>query len=80
MSHFYGTVNGTAKTQATRQGSKTSGLLTVCASHEGAIKCDAYVNNHGIDCVEVRKTTWNGRGDQILLYDGPIGLKPQNTP
>ena len=80
MSHFYGTVVGQAGTEATRAGTIKSGLTTYCASHEGAIKCDAYVNDHGIDCVEIRKTTWNGVGDKILIYNGPIGRKPQGTP
>lgn len=79
MSHFYGIVEGDAKTTATRQGSKLTGLVTFCASWEGAIRCHAYVKN-GIDYVQIEKITWRGKGEHKLLYDGPIGIPPQNAP
>ena len=72
MSHFYGTVQGN-KGEASRGGTKESGLHTYCASWSGAIRCCAYVDSDGVDCVRVEKTTWCGEGEHKLLYDGVIG-------
>lgn len=74
MAHFYGTVNGQAKTTATRCGSKKSGLVTCCASWRGAIRCEAY-DKDGKDWVIVRKIPWHSCGESKLLYDGPIGVE-----
>ncbi len=79
MSHFYGTIDGQSKTQATRCGSRESGLVTHCASHEGAIRCETFIKN-GIDWVYVEKKPWKGEGEYRVLYDGPIGINPQDTP
>jgi hypothetical protein len=75
MSHFYGTIKGQAKSEATRRGSRTSGMETHCASWAGAIRCTAYVIN-GVDCVRVAKVPWHGRGVKQVLYSGPIGEAP----
>ena len=72
MSHFYGTLQG-SRGRATRCGSAKSGLETYCASWQGAIRCFAYVNEKGEDCVRVEKTTWQGKGENKLLYNGVIG-------
>lgn len=76
MSHFYGTLDGNSG-EATRCGTKASGLLTYCASWNGAIRCYAYVardkTGAEIDFVRVSMSTWNGAGENVLLYDGPIG-------
>ena len=72
MSRFYGTVQGN-RGEASRGGSTSSGLTTYCASWRGAIRCAAYVDKDGKDCVRVEKTTWQGAGEYKLLYDGPIG-------
>lgn len=80
MSHFYGIIEGQAKTQATRTGSKFSGLETHCASQQGAIRCVAYIDENEIDCVLIEKTTWQGKGKYKLLYEGPIGIEPQSIP
>lgn len=72
MAHFYGKVRG-SKGEATRCGTRNSGMKTYCAAWGGAIRCRAYVNEEGIDCVTVVKTFWRGRGEAKLLYDGPIG-------
>lgn len=74
MAHFYGTVQGN-RGEASRTGSKNSGMGTYCASWNGAIRCFAYINNEGIDCVRVEKTLWHGEGEYKLLYDGEIGKK-----
>lgn len=72
MSHFYGTLEGN-RGKATRAGTKHSGMITYCASWNGAICCRAYVNARGADCVIVGKVPWQGKGVEEILYDGPIG-------
>ena len=72
MSHFYGTTKGN-RGEATRTGSKQSGMETYCASWQGAIRCFAYVDKEGNDCVRVEKTTWRGEGENKILYEGVIG-------
>ncbi|KKL92015.1 hypothetical protein LCGC14_1888960, partial [marine sediment metagenome] len=67
-----------AKTAVTRRGSKFSGLVTFCASYDGAIKCTAYQENE-VDYVRVEKIPWLGTGENQLLYDGPLGKDPQDT-
>ena len=71
MSHFYGTVEG-SRGEATRCGSKKTGMVTYCASWKGAIRCCAYVEN-GVDYVRVERIPWQGIGPSALLYNGPIG-------
>ena len=73
MSHFYGTLQGN-RGRATRCGSKKSGMQTYCASWDGAIVCSTYINEKGEDCVKVEKTTWQGQGENKVLYDGLIGI------
>jgi hypothetical protein len=77
MSHFYGVLNG-SKGQATRCGTKNSGMITTCASWSGAVVCTAYVNLNYQDCVKVELTPWRGHGINRLLYDGVINpeVKP----
>ena len=79
MSHFYGTVEGSAKTIATRTGTISSGIQTFCASYAGAIKCSVY-RKDGVDYGRVEKKPWRGFGESRLLYDGPLGEDPQDTP
>lgn len=71
MSHFYGTLQG-ARGQATRCGSK-SGLNTVAASWNGAIRTDLYVDDQGRDCYVVREIRWQGRGVDREIARGVIG-------
>ncbi len=72
MAHFYGTLKG-VRGEATRTGTPSSGMVTVCASWKGAIRCSAYVNEEGVDYVCIEKIRWEGQGEQLLLYDGPFG-------
>lgn len=77
MSHFYGTLQGT-RGEATRCGTKNSGMVTHCASFKGAVRCRAYIDD-GIDMVQVDIVPWQGHGDFRLLYDGPISGEPATT-
>ncbi len=72
MARFHGTLDGYAKNQKTTCGSKSSGLVTYCASHSGAVRCQAYVDAFGVDKIVVEISPWEGSGSHELLYDGPI--------
>lgn len=81
MAHFYGTLQGN-RGKGTRCGGNSSGMVTYCASWQGAVRCSAYVNLDGVDCVVVTLTQWQNAGASppIVLYDGPIdgsGYKEQ---
>ena len=71
MSHFYGTLQGN-RGEATRAGSKKSGIMTYAASWAGAVCVTAYVRDD-VDWVSVSLVPWQGEGTRALLYDGPIG-------
>jgi hypothetical protein len=70
MSHFYGTLQGN-RGEATRCGTKDSGITTVAASWSGAVRCETYIKD-GVDCVMVQFVTWHGAGNNRIIYDGPI--------
>jgi hypothetical protein len=73
MAHFRGTLRG-QRGEASRLGSKSSGLLGKLASWQGAVKVDLWEMN-GTDMVRVTLTTHsNGEGcfPPRVLYDGPI--------
>ena len=69
MARFMGTVQG-GRGLTSRCGH--IGMETYCASWAGAVRCKAYVNDDGTDCVRVELTPWEGAGTYRLLYDGPI--------
>lgn len=72
MAHFYG-IAASGGGKSTRCGTKDSGMETICASWQGAVRCEAYVDEEGRDCVRVEKMPWHGAGENRILYDGPIG-------
>ena len=49
MSQFYGTVEGQAKTTATRRGSASSGITTYAAGWSGASRVDGFEGEDGED-------------------------------
>ena len=68
MSHFYATARGQAG-EATRRGSKNSGLRVTAASWQGAVYTYLWHDDEtGKDCYRVELGPWkgNGRGTQIL--------------
>jgi hypothetical protein len=71
MAHFYGTVNGRAHTQASRLGTRNSGLRTVAASWHGAVAVDLYERD-GCDFAQVSLIPWQGNGTTRVIYDGPV--------
>ena len=72
MSHFYGTMKG-SRGEATRCGTKKSGMVITAASWNGAIQVQLYHGSDGVDYVIVRETQWHGQGRNRVLYDGKIG-------
>lgn len=71
MAHFYGTVQGN-RGKTSRLGSARSGLSATAASWNGACTARVYVNDAGVDCVNVSLVKWRGSGIERVLYDGPI--------
>lgn len=72
MSHFYGTLQGN-RGEATRCGSKDSGMQTHCASWSGAVRCQAWHDeDNDVDMVRVELTEWQCNGSRRVLYVGPI--------
>ena len=73
MAHFYGTLQGN-RGEASRLGTKSSGLDVVAASWEGAVRVSvSYDEQSGKDVVYVSLTPWHGSGINKTLYSGPIG-------
>lgn len=71
MAHFYGGVHGN-RGQATRLGSKDSGLSTFAASWQGKVTAQLYEKD-GIDYALVQLQPHMGSGTSKVLYDGPVG-------
>lgn len=72
MSHFYGTVQGN-RGDATRGGSRDSGIRTVAASWRGCIEVLVYVDENGRDAFVVREGVWHGEGLTREIARGIIG-------
>jgi hypothetical protein len=77
MAHFYGSIQGN-RGEATRLGTKNSGLEATVASWEGAVQVIAVHNEEiGKDMVEVHLIPWHGSGCHKLLYRGLISGKEE---
>ena len=61
MSHFYGTIQG-ARGEATRTGTKNSGMVTHAAGWGGAIRVDVYQDENGNDMFRVSLGPWQNSG------------------
>lgn len=62
MSHFYGTLQGT-RGEATRCGTKSSGITAYAAGWGGAIRTDIWHDDKtGRDMYRVTLTPWHGSG------------------
>lgn len=76
MSHFYATARG-HRGQATRTGSKNSGIETYAASWSGAVRVTLWWNcEDEKDWATVYLVPWNGKGILKLLYNGPVDRSP----
>lgn len=74
MSHFYGVLKG-SRGEATRCGTKVSGLRVTAASWEGAVRTELYERD-GRDYARISLVPWQGLGTVRVLYDGPVDGKP----
>lgn len=73
MAHFFGRLQG-ARGEATRLGSEKSGVGTVAASWQGAIRVELYASGK-VDMARVIMIPWHGAGISRVLYEGPVGGK-----
>lgn len=69
MAHFYGTIKG-ARGEASRLGSKASGLKVVAASWDGAIEVVLDVDSKGHNTFRVMEREWHGSGRNRLIAEG----------
>ena len=78
MSHFYGTLQG-SRGEATRCGTKNSGLVTYAASWSGAIRTQVW-HDHQInrDRYEVWESPWQSIGKNRLIERGIINDHEDN--
>ena len=73
MSHYYGTLQG-SRGQATRCGTKYSGMETVAASWDGAIRVILQHDPRtGENLFKVEQVRWNGSGVNEIIATGVIG-------
>jgi hypothetical protein len=73
MSHFYGVIQGN-RGDATRGGSKGSGLTAVAASWAGAVEVELFHSEtDGRDHFAVRQRKWEGAGVKQDLVAGILG-------
>jgi hypothetical protein len=70
MAHFYGSAQG-HRGQASRLGSKASGLDVVAASWQGAVTTRLYERD-GVDMALVSLSRWHSQGTERILYHGPV--------
>jgi hypothetical protein len=73
MAHFLGWLKG-SRGEASRLGTKSSGLHTVSASWQGAV--EVYLSQDAItgkDIASVFLIPWHGAGIKQTLYVGPVG-------
>jgi hypothetical protein len=71
VAHFLGRVAGN-RGEASRVGSKNSGLTTTAASWQGAVETHLYEKD-GVDYARVELRPWHGAGVSRELYNGPVG-------
>ena len=69
MSHFYGTLKG-SRGEASRCGTRNSGLETHAASWKGAIRVAVFTDDDGEDHFRVERVSWRGAGPYQLLAVG----------
>jgi hypothetical protein len=72
MAQFMGIVRG-QRGEASRLGSKSSGLSVTAASWKGAIVVRLYTNHLGVDIFEVTQEEWKGHGTRRAIAEGVVG-------
>lgn len=75
MSHFYGTLQG-SRGEATRCGTKHSGVTTVAASWKGCIQVRVwYDEKTKTDKYLICQEPWQGHGISESIASGTLGEK-----
>ena len=75
MAQFRGWIKG-QRGQASRLGSKNSGLAANLASWQGSVTVSLWTTDDGVDMARVELAPHtNGAGEYRLLYDGPVSGK-----
>ncbi len=73
MSHFYGVLSGQAG-NATRCGSKNSGLNTIAASWSGSVRVHLFHDKEtGEDRFIITQNPWQGAGIFSVIAQGIVG-------
>ena len=73
MAHFIAKISG-ARGPASRLGTKNSGITAIVASWQGAVYvCVHHDAVSGQDIATVALTKWHGAGENLTLYEGPVG-------
>ena len=73
MSHFYGKMQG-GRGEATRTGTKGSGMATYAAGWGGAIRTVLFYDEATkTDRYRVEQVSWKGVGVYRLLAEGEVG-------
>jgi hypothetical protein len=70
MARYRGTLRG-CRGEASRLGHTSSGLTTVAASWQGAVRVELYACGDR-DFARVSLTSHRGAGIERLLFDGPV--------
>lgn len=74
MAHFYGTVEGNARSIVTRCGTKNSGIHTIAACWDGAIEASLVWDAEAeLNRFWVYEIPWHGSGQDRVLLRGVIG-------
>ncbi len=78
MSHFYGTLEGN-RGEATRCGTKASGITTHAAGWGGAIRVNVY-EREGKDYYRVTLQPWQGSGgEHVTLAEGELDANTESS-
>lgn len=78
MSHFYGTIEGN-RGEATRGGTKASGLVAQVASWSGAIRVHVkYDEVTGRNHFTVYQIPWRGAGIRERIAEGIVGQESKS--
>lgn len=71
MAQYFGSLQG-QRGEATRLGSKASGLTVTAASWDGAIRVDLFERD-GENHYRVVEQKWHGAGRERIIAEGIIG-------
>ena len=88
MARFYGTLKGRGKTDASRCGTASTGIIATAAGRHGAIQVSlfdsappgSYASVGHRDWAIVEMVPWKGVGNRCVLHNGPVDTPmPRST-